>query len=578
MRLMIIGITALGLAALAMICADGRVLRALGIASLWGGDIMQVHFSTKEWTPKQRRDKMRIPAPQGKWKTMSGFPSYTSFLFPLPQHTPIESGRFVLEFSLQIPTSGGGAIRVLINDEKRAELLLEPTRKRYRVIIELNEIDLTKRYVSVALSADGYGAAGECPDDRSRIAILEIEPKTQIELQLATAITHVADAALLAGDPLRLLTPESDSQLARERVLGLALRLQQLGHTLTFVSKQYARGHTVIRVDPQIRTPRYERALNEIIVSGPDHATRIVSSIITTKSRGEPTLGYKGHFPIEALKTPVHNRKFQREINWKIDFNLNDMPNGQAPGQLDLALFRSIPGDAPSDLLSVTLNGNLLHSAPMGRASNPLVKKLRLPLSEIRLGNTIEIMILANEDRIGVCNPGRDAFAQLLKKTALAGFQLPHDAQAEYLPSRLALNGQLKIVAPHEMSRHSFRESLQLLARITPGSVKLASSKKHTPDPAVLATIIPLDRFRNEVGDFLSADIRQENSDKEQDTILPDNIWVATNSGSFEANAPDHRYARLTHALANTIIASDKKGVAIILSFPPIVNNDGKSW
>jgi len=194
MRLMIVSIIAFSLAALAMLVADGRFTRALGIASLWGGDAKQVHFSTKHWQPKQSSRFISIPIQQGRKKTMVGFPSYTTLKFPLPKHTNVTAGRVILEFSLQIPESGGGSFRILINNDKRAELLFDPDEEKYRVVIELNQSDIEEDFLTISLSADGYGAGGECPDDRARISIIEIERSSRLELSLENPIYHPADA------------------------------------------------------------------------------------------------------------------------------------------------------------------------------------------------------------------------------------------------------------------------------------------------------------------------------------------------------------------------------------------------
>ncbi len=568
MRLMIIGITALGLAALAMIIADGRLFNSLGFASLWGGDVRQVRFANDAWAPRQKRDTIVIPVAHGQWKTMSGFPSYASFVFPLTQHTQIEAGAFVLEFSLQLPSSGGGAMRVMINNEKRAELLFERDRTRYRITVELTDADLKKGELFVALSADGYGAGGECPDDRSRIAIIEIKPNTRVELRLAAPISHPADAAILAGDPIRLLMSDDNMQLHRERTLALALRLEQKGRRVEFVAKDAVRNRISIRIDPKTNKPRFDRRMNEVVMSGPRDAALLRPANVS--SSAGPNFGKDDILYVEALGAAVHTRQFRREIKWRIDFDLKDMPDGAAPTQLNLKLFRSALGEDHAGLLSISFNGGLLHSASNIGISNPLSKKITLPQSEMRLENALEISILTNEDRIGICNPGRDAFAQLLKPTALTRFRPPQDMRAESLPHRLRRIGHVQISAPFGMQSSAYRESISLLARITPPTIKLTSSERLVQGPTVRATIIPLQEFRTEIGKYLPppAAIRAAGGDYRPDQAPI--IWVGVDASALGFADPAQQYARLTRASANKILNSDRNGVAIIFELPAI--------
>ena len=555
MRLMIIGVIAFGSAALAMIIADGRLPRSLGIDQLWGGDVKQTRFVNARWSPRQKSKELVIPVPQEKWRVMTGFPSYASLSFPLPKHTPIEAGQFILEFKIQLPKSGGGALRVVVNNEKRAELLFDANREKYRVIIALTDKELTASTIDIALSADGYGAGGECPDDRSRAAIIEISPRTRLELDLKEPLTHLSDIALFAGTPIRISVPSDDNQLARERSLALALALRQRGDEVVFDAPT-KKGALTVRVDPRVKMPRYDERTNQIVLSGPLHIDEVFSS------RSSKRWGSTQKILVDALDAQVYARQFRHEIKWRIDFDLKDMPDGKAPSEFNLELFRSITSENPSSILTLSLNGRLLYSGGLRGRNNPLKSAYKLPSSAIALRNTLEISLNTNEDRIGVCNPGRDAFAQLLKSSTLAELEKPVLTSETGLPYRLAQHDSLNINIPNALTKAELDEVLSFVQKILPSQTKLITSERNSPSSIPEAIVIPIARLR-----------------EDYDTLVPSNtndkkreFWIAAQGHEQEAT-----YQLLTREVANTIFTSRSLGGATIISFPvqkPINENE----
>jgi|GEM_PF-5843845 len=565
MRLMIIGIIAFGLATLAMVIADGRLLRTLGVASLWGGDVKQVRFTTSNWIPNQSLDEIIIPMPQGHWKTMSGFPSYASLEFPLPQHTSIEEGRLVLEFSLQMPPSGGGAIRVMINNDKRADLLLDHSQKKYRLLIELNDNDVQQEQLLISLSTDGYGASGECPDDRSRVAVIEITPKTRLELQLAKPIEHPADAAILAGNPIRLLVSDQAAQRARERLLALANKLDQGGVDVQFVADEEFSKQIAIRVDPKTSEARFDQRTKQIIVSGPRDAALLLSNL---RKKNHPAPSVKNNqtaISVELFGASIRAKHFRHEVKWRIAYALKDMPKGKAPGQFDLNIFHSLVPNRSKNLLSVIFNDNLLHSMTAGEQKNMLTQNILLPLDKTRLENVIEVSILTNEDRIGVCNPGREALAQLLKASAVTDFQTLSAKRFESIPGDISATGQLQLYVPHKLQAPGYHDSLLVLRRVTPSKTKIISSE--APITGARATIIPLDLFRAEIEKYLDEGALTGSSFEKNGQSS--RIWIAAAASVLGTADPAAQFAPLTRGLANKIGASHQRGVVIILQLPP---------
>ncbi len=564
MRLMIVSIIAFSLAAIAMLVADGRFTRALGIASLWGGDAKQVHFSTKHWRPKQSSRFISIPVQQGRTKTMVGFPSYTTLKFPLPKYANVTAGRLILEFSLQIPESGGGSFRILINNDKRAELLFDPDEEKYRVVIELNQSDIEEEFLTVSLSADGYGAGGECPDDRTRISIIEIERSSRLELNLESPIYHPADAMLLAGNPVRILAPENETQHAREQLLILLQKLKMHGISFQLINRKDSKEQTAIRIDPTASEPRFDPRKFEIVISGHKDFDLFFKNGFQETHNVIISRNTQKQVDLKSLGFSTAARQFKHNIKWRTDYSLKNMPGGEAPRKLYLDIYTSVASDISHGLITVTQNDELIYSQPVTASKTNKGEQLSIPLNRSGLTNSLEIHLYTNESRIGVCNPGREGFAQIAKTSHLTDFRLIPTNSIESLPAKLLDAESLQFHVPFELKQPSYAKALKLLAPITPPNVNFITSKKK---PAgTIATIIPPEFLKQEIQKYLPRILGVNNSGKP--SKIQDNIWISSVQVNSQEKYSNSRFTPLTQLLADRMITEQRSEPIIILQFP----------
>jgi len=100
---------------------------------------------------------------------------------------------------------------------------------------------------------------------------------------------------------------------------------------------------------------------------------------------------------------------------------------------------------------------------------------------------------------VGICNPGREAFAQLLRATALVGGTAPTDSATDIrptsLPGRLVSASAVRIAAPESLSRASASEAVELLKEIVHHNAELQTTAPPTLPDAAVITIIPFEHF-----------------------------------------------------------------------------------
>jgi len=561
MRLLIIGLAAFVIAAVAMLVSDGRLLRHWGVAQLWGGDVRHHRFTLTPWSPSARSRHVVVPVRRGDWLAMSGFPSYATLHFPLPRTAAPTAGRVVLALSLQLPESGGGSIRISINGERRGEALFEHDFQRYRLSFDLTASDLLRRDVTVSLAADGYNAVGECPDERARAFVLIIEPRSRLELELAHPIDTIDDAVAMAGAPLTLAWRDDAARRVREETLLLALKLAQRHVPAEFNDTHTSRNATVIRIDPSRPGEHFDAAERSIFVRGARAARRIADASGIPPHRhgnGEPGQWSASLADFGAVEW---SRQFRREIKWRAQFPLNDMTAGEAPTALRLALQFSPPTANDDWILSVTLNDVLIFADRLTSRDTRLNREIALRGDLIELNNTLEITLINGEDRVGICNPGREAFAQLLRATALVGGTAPTDSATDIrptsLPGRLVSASAVRIAAPESLSRASASEAVELLKEIVHHNAELQTTAPPTLPDAAVITIIPFEHFAARARALL--DSATANGDAPLITWIGVADWAqidrrGTDSFTLLSEATASQVQRLSHARTVVLI------------------------
>lgn len=564
MRLMIVSIIAFSLAALAMLVADGRITRALGIASLWGGDAKQVYFSSQNWQPKQSDHLISIPVPQGRAKTMVGFPSYASLNFFLPKYTNIIAGRLILEFSLQIPRTGGGSFRILINNDKRADLLFDPDEKKYRVIVDLTDSDIEENLLTISFSADGYGAEGECPDDRARISVIEFKPNSRLELNIDSPIYHPADAALLAGNPVRIQLPEDDNQQAREQLLTLIQKLSSHGIAVQLMNKRDSKGLITVRIDKSITEPRFDAGKLEIVISSQKNFNLFLKNNFHENYGLTRAKKKQAHVSLNTLGLTDSVRQFKHNIKWRTNYSLNNMPDGHAPQKLYFDIFTSIASDISDGLLTVTHNDSLIYSHPITASEANKGKQFFISLQNSKLENSIDIHLYTNENRIGVCNPGREGFAQIAERSHITNFKPAPTNSVEGIPSHLLSAGSLQFRAPYTLEESIYTKTIKSLKPIIPSTIDFITSKQK-PTGAIL-TIIPSRFLKTEISQHLSEVLDSNHLGKQ--SAYPVKIWVSSNQIMSHEKNNGSIFEPLTRSLANRMIREQHIEPIIILQFP----------
>jgi len=117
---------------------------------------------------------------------LSGFPSFGSLQFNLPVDARPVSGELDLAFTSLVAAEVEGVLRVSVNGEKRTDFLLKEGENQRSLQLQLTPKDLTSGVLTVGLSLQGRGPIAECSVDDAIAAVVNIDGKSGLRLELAT--------------------------------------------------------------------------------------------------------------------------------------------------------------------------------------------------------------------------------------------------------------------------------------------------------------------------------------------------------------------------------------------------------
>lgn len=376
MRLIGIGLLAFLLAGIGLsLSQSGRVQQ---IVSRVLQDRLQFETSA-EPTISGRRDVAIRRAFPSEPMILTGFPAYQSAQFYLPVDARPLSGVLQIDITGQALAGVEGILRIVIANNRRAEILIRPGDLERSVRVELTEYDIAQERLVVSFSLQGAGPHAPCGIDEGIEVIVEIETTSAVHLALEQPLDSDHDTFLASGRVAQIALPLE----AQAASLLAAARLQQAGMDVRFANAGL----------------------------GPADAEDLVLRHDT--ARAVPRFAWSD---IMADDSAIYGlRRFHRSHSWRIRYDMVHAVDRRLPGRFDLALELGHLPQAAEWQVIVTLNGRLVHQdrAPGG----PYNSTVELQTSLQDRANVLEVELRSTYSQPGECTRPPDLFAELNPQT-----------------------------------------------------------------------------------------------------------------------------------------------------------------
>lgn len=417
---------------------------------------------------------------QDSWQALSGFPSFVRLSFPLPQKAELVDGRLRLELHTQLAQSGVGSVRVAVNDERRAEVVLNTGQEQRSLLLALTPDDLAGAYVTVSLSAHGDAFQGACPSRPARGVVIDVLPSSGLELAHVQPLDDPMDIWIAHSHTARIpLGSATDTSQQADQVL-LAARLRQAGLNSGFarppapqlVTNTDDTVNTVARlmIDRGQNAPLlYNR--DEVAFSFKDPNTSLVDlfgeenvKLVDLMSGTSKTNSMKD----EPGIVDTSLQSFFRSNRWRLAYDLVETNGARAPSRLQLTLnvAEQLPG--ADWLVNVSLNDTLLSSNRLQNPGAPYTSVIPLPAVLTQVRNEIVIDLKTTRDDSDLCDPGLEMAAQLLPGSGLEGIAFLSPEMPAYLIQTLAGDRAISFLSEPTITLAQAAASAEMLAYILP--------------------------------------------------------------------------------------------------------------
>ena len=430
---------------------------------------------------------------QGDGLFIAGYPSYASVTIPVVRDTPASQVRLVLQGTQDLSESAIAAMRVVVNGERVLERVLVPGTREFRWVIALPESALHGQELSVGIQLHGDLPDALCHNERSIGAVVTLDSRSGIEMDLERAVSSLRDVVNLLPAEVTIAVPAGGDVDFVPLALRLGARMTQRGYAVKFIDLEAldryrlaSRGLILLGTNEQLAAGGFARFVDnaghdgaatlwrqgDFVHLGLTDARRMdVADFITSdmlpiartafvspsqfiESRGDELMTRFGDIGVDTSVQRIAESR-----SWDIAYGLASLPDGRVPDRLRLAI--RLP-EGPSDftnLVHTELNGVLIDSRHMetGRLNS---FTLALPHDVQNLSNELSVSVQRHREAGGCTIAERRYPVQLLPESGflydvesvpldgLAG--LPHlfrDRVALRFPSGLVGNERLAAMA-----------------------------------------------------------------------------------------------------------------------------------
>lgn len=375
------------------------------------------------------------------WDGLTGFPSQTQLVFPIPDAMDPVRAQLQLDLESELVERGDGMLSVYVNGNLMDAILLEPGRSTHRLTYDLSELDIATGRVTVSLEANGTTNYGQiCPANVTNLgAIAQILPSSALMLEIAEPLSNPALSAALVSPPLQIATSSG--------VMSAAWASQWLARHNVGAEISAVDALNRISITPGDSQPALALVEGKLSAAGPAG----VSELARIRGGAFPSsYGQSWPLSVSALTVDTLTHTFRASTRWQLNYKLADLPEGRVPDALNLQLKTSALQGDNYWTLRVTLNGALVHSSNHPGIGNDLALQVALPVESQLLRNRLVVTLIDNSPNQSICRAGSEQVAQLLPGSTLtAGAKSSLDSHR--LIQQLALADEISLPAASQL-------------------------------------------------------------------------------------------------------------------------------
>lgn len=363
MRLLTLILAAVVLSA-TLIWASQNDLRARATAYFTDGITRDISFPVTTSGGEDRTARVNVmPTTNTQPVILSGFDSYQTVQFALPQDVRILGGRISFVVTAQVSDGAQGMIRANVSGTRRAEMLLVPGMIRERIAFDLTAQDLASDHITVSLSLVGEDREGQCRAGSHMAAVVSLDPETHLALDLEGMPKTPRDRFAVMGEVAHVDWVATLSAQDRNAVIREAANLMANGAQVVFDG------------DAGPSTPAAMTAADLAILRAglaPQHMLQLPEDIASTGS-------------LDGL------RRFDTAIQWRHQYSLDQIGDGPAPDQLSFSVLLGPLPNGGQWIVSTTLNRKLIDVAVTDGGAVDMQRLVDLPRDLQSTDNVLEI-------------------------------------------------------------------------------------------------------------------------------------------------------------------------------------------
>jgi len=381
---------------------------------------------------------------------ISGYPSYATVNLPIIRDTPVSQVRLVLQGTQDLSETAIAAMRVVVNGERVLERVLVPGTREFRWVIALPESALHGQELNVGVQLHGDLPDELCHNDRSIGAVVTLDARSGLEMDLRSAVSSLRDVVSLLPAEVTIAVPAGGDTDFVPLALRLGARMTQRGYAVKFMDMEAidryrlaTRGLVLLGTSEQLAERGFAQLVDDAGHGGAatlwrrgdfaylgltdadrmDVADFITSDMLPIARTAFVSPSQFVEFHNDELMTRFGDigvdtsiQRIAEARSWDVNYGLASLPDGRVPDRLRLAIrLPEGPGDF-TNLVHTELNGVLIDSRHMetGRLNTFTVN---LPHEVQNLRNDLRVSVQRHREAGGCTITARRYPVQLLPES-----------------------------------------------------------------------------------------------------------------------------------------------------------------